>query len=348
MRMITRTLLASLVAALLAFVGPHLLAAAEPHGLDIYFIDTEGGAATLIITPANESILIDSGNPGDRDAHRIASAAHDAGITQIDHYITTHWHSDHVGGAGPLSKLLPIKARYGHAIPSPLPDDISAPLMDTWNGLEGEPHFLVAGNTFKFSGERGTPEVGLKVLAADGLVLGEKPGAPPVTTCEDGNQPHDVDTTDNARSVALLLTYGRFDLFAGGDLTWNIEHKLTCPQKVVPRVDVYLADHHGLDLSNNPTLVAALAPEVAVVNNGPRKGAEAATMKTLLGQLGEVGVFQLHRNVRPGARNTEPARIANPDETCGGSYIRLRVDRHGEHYVVEVPSRETERGYDAR
>ena len=321
---------------------------AEPHGLDIYFIDTEGGAATLLVTPAGESILIDSGNPGDRDAHRIAAAAHDAGITAIDHYITTHWHSDHVGGAGPLSKLLPIHARYGHQIPSPLPDDINAPLIDAWKGLEGEPQFLEAGQSMKFKGAHGTPDLQIKVMAADGLVIGEKAGAPQVVTCDDGNQARPEDTSDNARSLAMLISYGTFNMFAGGDLTWNVEHKLTCPKRLVPIVDVYLVDHHGLDLSNNPTLVAALGPEVAVVNNGPRKGAEDKTMDLLLKQVGEVGVFQLHRNVRDGARNTDPARIANVDETCGGSYIRLRVDRGGEHYAMEVPSRETVRQYDAR
>src|SRR3954470_23668962 len=152
----------SLVPALLLVVGTFsstAVAAAPARGLDIYFIDTEGGAATLIVTPAGESVLIDSGNPGDRDAHRIAAAAKDAGITQIDHYVTTHWHSDHVGGAGPLSKLLPIKAHYGHEIPSPLPEDISAPLIDAWKALEGEPLVLAPGSTFKLAGDRGTPDV---------------------------------------------------------------------------------------------------------------------------------------------------------------------------------------------
>jgi beta-lactamase superfamily II metal-dependent hydrolase len=344
LRRVVFGLVASL--ALLAPVG--LWADATPRGLDIYFIDTEGGAATLIVTPAGESILIDSGNPGDRDAHRIAAAARDAGITEIDHYVTTHWHSDHVGGAAPLSKLLPIKAHYGHAIPNPLPDDISASLMDAWKGLGGELQFLLPGDTFKFTSERGTPKVHMKVLAADGLVLGEKEGAPQVTTCDDGNKPRDEDKSDNARSLAMVLSYGKFDLFAGGDLTWNVEHKLTCPKLLVPKVDVYLVDHHGLDLSNNPTLIAALAPEVAIVNNGPRKGADPDTMKTLLSQLGEIGVFQLHRNVRPGALNTDTARIANTEEICGGSYIHLHVDRNGEHYTVAVPSRESVRDYDAR
>jgi hypothetical protein len=343
-----RRVVFALVASVAVLAPVALVADTAPRGLDIYFIDTEGGAATLIVTPAGESILIDSGNPGDRDAHRIAAAAKDAGVSEIDHYITTHWHSDHVGGAAPLSKLLPIKARYGHAIPSPLPEDISAPLIDAWKGLEGEPQFLVPGDTFKFTNERGTPKVRMKVLAANGLVLGEKDGAPQVTTCDDGNKPRDEDKTDNARSLAMVLSYGKFDLFAGGDLTWNVEHKLTCPQKIVPEVDVYLADHHGLDLSNNPTLIAALKPEVAVVNNGPRKGAEPGTMKTLLTQLGEIGVFQLHRNVRPDGHNTDNARIANTDEICGGSYIHLHVDRNGEHYTVSVPSRESVRDYDAK
>src|SRR3982751_5884910 len=68
---------------------------AASKSLDIYFIDTEGGAATLIVTPSGESLLIDSGNPGDRDAGRIAHVAREiAGLNQIDRYLTTHFHRD--------------------------------------------------------------------------------------------------------------------------------------------------------------------------------------------------------------------------------------------------------------
>src|SRR6187401_2404531 len=117
--------ISSLVLALV--LGPVTLWAGPKDGrLDIYWVDVEGGAATLIVTPAGESILIDSGNPGDRDAGRIAEAARLMGVTEINHYITTHWHSDHVGGIGPLSKLIPVRATYGHRLPDPLPDDINA------------------------------------------------------------------------------------------------------------------------------------------------------------------------------------------------------------------------------
>ena len=76
--------------------------------LDIYWIDVEGGASTLIVTPAGDSVLIDSGNPGLRDPQRIVRVATQvAGLRKIDHYITTHYHGDHFGGAPTLAKLLP-------------------------------------------------------------------------------------------------------------------------------------------------------------------------------------------------------------------------------------------------
>src|SRR5437773_2698813 len=95
----------------------------DPRGLDIWFIDTEGGAATLIVTPAKESILIDCGNPGARDAERIHRTAKKAGLEAIDHLITTHWHTDHYGGVERLAKLLPIRHYYDHGIPDQLAED---------------------------------------------------------------------------------------------------------------------------------------------------------------------------------------------------------------------------------
>src|SRR5260370_15790157 len=80
-------------------------AAAPPKGLSIYFIDTEGGAATLIVTPAGESVLIDCGNPGTRDAERIHKTAQEPGIEAIDNLFVKHCHCDHYRGARPLGRL---------------------------------------------------------------------------------------------------------------------------------------------------------------------------------------------------------------------------------------------------
>ena len=80
--------------------------------LDIYVVDVEGGNATLFVSPSGESVLIDTGNAGAaavRDAGRIMAAVKDAGVTQIDHLITTHWHGDHFGGMAELAARIPIR-----------------------------------------------------------------------------------------------------------------------------------------------------------------------------------------------------------------------------------------------
>lgn len=336
-----------LFCALLLVAGTAVPGAQPAAGLRFTFVDVEGGAATLIVTPAGESILIDSGNPGERDASRIAAAALEAGVTEIHHYVTTHWHSDHFGGIGTLARQLPVRAIYGHTVPDPLPKDIDATLMAAWRALPPQPVFLSAGDTIKLRGRRGTPTPKLRVLAAHGLVIGEQPGGPAVS-CPNGHEPKPEDTSDNARSLALHLNYGDFDLYAGGDLTWNIEHKLVCPRNRAPKVDVFLVSHHGLDSSNHPALLDALAPQVAIVNNGPRKGAEPQTMGKLLADLRDVGVFQLHRNVRAGARNADPTRVANEGEVCTGQPLLLHVEPDGTRFTVVNPSRSAERVFSAR
>src|SRR5437867_11002819 len=96
-------------------------AESPPRGLDIYFIDTEGGAATLIVRPAGESVLIDCGNPGSRDAERIQrTVTEQAGLKAIDHLIITHWHTDHYGGVNRLAQLMPIHHYYDRGIPAKL------------------------------------------------------------------------------------------------------------------------------------------------------------------------------------------------------------------------------------
>src|SRR5260221_1408730 len=84
--------------------------------LQIYFIDVEGGQATLFVTPAGQSLLIDTGWPNNnfRDADRIVTAAKDAGITKLDYVLITHYHDDHVGGAPQLAQRIPIDTFIDH------------------------------------------------------------------------------------------------------------------------------------------------------------------------------------------------------------------------------------------
>src|SRR5437762_3505227 len=97
------------------FIG--LMLAAPARTLTLYVVDVEGGNATLFVALSGESVLIDTGNGGAaavRDAERIVAAARDAGLSQIDHLITTHWHGDHFGGMAEVAARIPIKQYIDH------------------------------------------------------------------------------------------------------------------------------------------------------------------------------------------------------------------------------------------
>src|SRR5678816_819392 len=91
-----------------------MLAQTGTGTLNIYYIDTEGGQSTLFVGPSGESLLVDTGNAGDRDLGRIVETVKAAGVKQIDHMWTTHYHGDHVGSLLALAKQVPIMHFYDH------------------------------------------------------------------------------------------------------------------------------------------------------------------------------------------------------------------------------------------
>jgi len=316
--------------------------------LDIYFIDVEGGAATLIVTPLGESILIDSGFPGERDAGRIAQVARDlAKLKQIDHYITTHWHRDHVGGIPQLAQLIPVKRYYDHGLPTAPASDILPELIDPYKKTtDGKNQTLKAGDDIKLRSGGPFPRLRFEIVAGSGVVKGEPAGSPQIRICNPDQKPMAEDKTDNANSLGFVLTFGGFRFFDGGDLTWNVENKLVCPRAVVGAVDVYQVDHHGADSSNNPTLVNNLQPRVAIIGNGPRKGGEVNTFATLKAAPGIEAIYQLHRNLATTANdNTMSGYIANEEESCKGNYIRLSVDEVARSYTVSIDAKQISRKY---
>jgi competence protein ComEC len=341
---------AILVAAAMVLVAATAgVAASPPRGLDIYWVDVEGGAATLIVTPAGESVLVDTGWPGTRDTDRIVQAAHEAGVARIDHLITTHWHGDHMGGVATLAARLPVGHYYDHGFPEGKPSDIDAVLRAAYLlATGGRSTVLHAGDEIRLRQAPGAPPVSLRIVAADGVAVGEAPGSPQTRPCTatPAHRAIPDDTSDNYRSVGFRLGFGDFDFLDLGDLTWNVEHKLACPKNLVGVVDVYQVTHHAADNSNNPALVAAVAPTVAVIDNGPKKGGTPVVYKLLRATPSIKDVFQLHRNVETtAADNAPPEMVANDEEACKGEWIRLRVDPPAKSYEVEVHGKGTKRTY---
>lgn len=335
--------IAGLIVAQAAFAG------GDDGRLDFYWIDVEGGAATLLVTPSGESILIDTGMPGLRDPVRINRLARRiAGLERIDHLVITHFDKDHYGGAADVSRLIPVGVVYDHGV---RPQDRER-VGDDYLTFECERRLvLTPGDALPLAQAAAGLEVRIDCLAALQRFID------PRTEHAENPRPRDAtlrdpDLSHNANSIVLLIRFGDFELLDAADLTWNLEEKLVCPRNLVGKVDVYQTDHHGLDQSNNPVLIKSIEPRVAIMNNGHRKGCGPLTFATLQDTPSIDAIYQVHKNLRPdGSENNAPdAFIANQKEgdLCEGNHIELSVAPDGKSYTVRVPSTGHEATYECK
>ena len=327
-----------------------LFAGQSDKRLDVYWIDVEGGAATLIVSPSGETVLIDTGNPGRRDPDRIVKAVTEvAGCKQIDHLIITHYHGDHYGGSLTLATGLPIRNLYDNGQFEGMPDNPGKAYFDLKTDRR---HIVKPGDslTLKQVDGASAPQLSLKFLGARQQFID-----PPADAAENkdlcaAGREKSRDGSDNANSVVSLIGFGGWRFFDAGDLTWNQEARLVCPKNLVGKVDVYQVTHHGLDSSNNPLVLRTLEPKVAIMNNGVTKGCLPEVFATLKDTKSLEAIYQVHKNLRPDGmtNNVADEYIANHEKECQGNLIKLSVAPDAKTYTVSIPASGHTRTFETR
>lgn len=333
------------LAFLLAFLSP--LAAQKVNkpvsrDLRVFFIDVEGGQATLFVTPAGKSLLVDTGWGGNnfRDADRIAATARRAGVTKIDYVLITHFHADHVGGVPQLVQRIPVGTFIDHGINRELTPEVTKLYMDYQQVLadHGYEHLIARpGQMLPIK------EMEARVISADGdLIHAPLRGAgKPNELC---NTPVDypADKTENARSLGILVTFGKLTLLDLGDLTADKEVELMCRSNLLGYVDVLIVSHHGWEQSSSPLFVHSVQPRVAIMDNGEKKGGSVAVLDTIRSSPGLQDLWQLHYSAEGGeSHNTAASRIANLLGKDEGNGIELDVLKDGSFRVTNERTGET-------
>ena len=316
-------------------------AAASSGGLKVYFVDVEGGQATLFVTPEGQSLLVDTGWPGfgGRDADRIVAAAKDAGLSKIDYVLITHFHMDHGGGAPQLAERFPIDTFIDHGENRESTDQ---PTMQVWQAYQkllqsGKYRHIVAkpGDQLPIKGLRAV------VISADGnLISTSLPGGGSKNAACGAGETYPADTTENLRSLGILIQFGKLRILDLGDLTKDKELELMCPVNKLGKVDVYIVSHHGWQQSGSAALVHAIEPRIAVMDNGAKKGGSPGPWGVIEASPHLENLWQLHYSEEGGATHNVPAEfIANPQGPDAGNYLLLTANTNGSFEVFNSRSK---------
>ena len=338
---------------LILVAGAILLASAgyaqsQSTNLDIYWIDVEGGAATLLVAPSGESLLYDAGyGPpnavDDRDAKRIFAVAKQAGLTKIDYFVLSHYHADHVGGLPALAAMIPIGRFFDHG---DTVEDVDRGRLELYQKVAGGKRTaLKPGDAIPLKG------VQAQVVASDGQFIAKsinRGGTNPLCATAERKEPA---PPENGRNVGMLFTFGRFTFLDLADLDWASEMGLTCPVNKVGTVTVWQSDRHGnLFGAGAPAMLGAIKPQIVMVNNGPRKGlgqvdtavksitkpgfqetAPSYAYEKIARLPGVADIWQGHVALADPEHNTSRDQIANVEETaeCKGNWVKASVAPDG-------------------
>jgi len=319
--------------------------------LDIYFLDTEGGQATLFVSPSGQSMLVDTGFPGNqgaatpaeasapgitRDADRIMSVLKEANVSVLDYVVVTHYHADHAGNAAELANRIPIRHFVDHGPYTVEMQKGRDAAFLSYLPVREHAHAITAkpGDRIPVDG------LDVQVVSSAGDVIKEPmadaPGAgAPNPLCRDAKLKEQDPTPENFESVGIVVRYSSFRMVDLGDLTWNQEHALACPNNLVGTMTVFHTTRHGDPHSGALQFAHAIHARVAVMNNGERKGGSPEYWQTVHEMPGLEDFWQIHRSAAGGAEHNSPEQfLANLNEIDHGHYLKMSVRTDGSFTIT--------------
>jgi competence protein ComEC len=311
--------------------------------LEIYFVDVEGGQATLFVTPEGQSLLIDTGWPGHagRDADRTVAAARKAGLSKIDFVLLTHYHVDHAGGVPQLFAKIPVGAFIDHGANREPGDRETEQSWEAYQKLVASQHVtrIIAkvGDSLPIEGLRA------EIVSSDGALLQKPlPGAGAQNAACSTTDKRATDQTENARSLGMIITFGKVRILDLGDLTQDKEVELVCPINKLGPVDIFIVSHHGWLQSNSRALLTAISPRIAIMDNGADKGGSPSSWDTIKNSPKLEDLWQLHFSNEGGAaHNPTSAFIANLAGPDMGNYLKVSVRVDGKLEVYNSRTQTT-------
>jgi beta-lactamase superfamily II metal-dependent hydrolase len=310
-------------------------AAGAQKSLEIFFVDVEGGQSTLFVAPGGHSLLIDTGFGYNayRDANRIVAAAKAAKIKKIDYLLITHYHQDHVGGVPQLVSKLPVGTFIDHGPNREDTNSVNHLYSEYQAAIAGSNHIIAKpGDQIPVKGMQ------VEVVSADGNLIDHAlAGAGQPNRFCAGVEEKPADTTENARSIGTVLTFGRLRIVDLGDLTWDKELPLVCPDNKIGRADILVVSHHGKASSNSPALVHALQPRVAIFDNRANNGAAVSVWDIVKSSSGLEDIWQLHfADANGSEHNAADPYLANITEADTGYYLKITAHDDGSFEVYNA------------
>jgi competence protein ComEC len=307
-----------MLAQALLFAVAHV---ATAQTLRIYHVDVDQASATLFVSPAGHTLLVDSGKNG--QGQRILAALQGAGLNRIDFFVDTHYHEDHYGGIDEVVDAgIAVGTAYDRGDKGFLPPsrikDATYKGYDRTVGHTAQQ--LARGETIPLD-----PLMTVTCTNAGGVVLGE-------------NDPAQPAGEENDMSIGLLVTFGGFRYWIGGDTERPTELKIAA-RDLVQDVDVYVADHHGADNGSSAEFLADLRPRVVIISNGSNKTfrhPRASTLARMRALTPAPAIFQVNKYLGTGddGGNVAAEFIADPETVDDDGTILVTVDQDAAGYTV--------------